>query len=100
MKRLDEITGEVFNVGGGRPISVSLRELTRLCEEATGNRLAIEPVAEERSGNVRVYLSDCRKVKERTGWVPVVTPEKIVGEIVAWINDHRAELEPVLLELA
>ena len=38
---LPEISGEVFDVGGGRETSVSLRELTRLCQEVAGNEIEI-----------------------------------------------------------
>jgi CDP-paratose 2-epimerase len=38
MHHLDEINGEIFNVGGGTEISLSLNEMTTLCEEITGNK--------------------------------------------------------------
>src|SRR5579871_6081629 len=33
--------GRLFNVGGGLPCSLSLKEATPLCEEITGNRISI-----------------------------------------------------------
>ena len=48
--------GRLFNVGGGLAFSLSLQETTRLCEEITGNRLSIVPVAETRPADVRIYL--------------------------------------------
>ena len=96
LNRLDELNGQVFNVGGGRAISVSLRELTALCEEATGNRIHIQPVPETRPADIRIYLSDCRKVRERTGWEPSIEPAETITEIAAWICDNRVQLEPIL----
>ncbi len=96
MQRLEEIGGQVFNVGGGRPVSVSLRELTALCEQATRRRLDIRPVPETRPGDVRAYVSDCRRIRELTGWTPQLRAEHIVDELTRWMVDNRAQLEAVL----
>ena len=96
---LDALSGEVFNVGGGREISVSLQELTTLCEEVTGNRIDISRVPDTRPADIRVYLSDCRRVCEQTGWVPSIRPVDIITEIARWIYDHRVQLEPILAEI-
>jgi CDP-paratose 2-epimerase len=96
MNHLSELSGQVFNVGGGREISVSLRELTTLCEEATGKRIPIHSVPDTRPGDVRIYISDCRKVREQTGWMPSIPPKDMIGEIVEWIHHHRIQLQPIL----
>ena len=41
MDNLENHNGKVYNVGGGRDVSLSLLELTRLCEKASGNTLSI-----------------------------------------------------------
>src|SRR4051794_41847830 len=37
----DEWSGHIANAGGGREISLSLKETTELCAEITGNRIDI-----------------------------------------------------------
>jgi len=96
LARIAELDGEVFNVGGGAGISVSLQELTSLCREHTGNTIPIQSVPETRPQDLICYLSDCRKVEARTGWRPRLQPATIIDEIARWISDHRAELEPIL----
>ncbi|MBM3819292.1 MAG: NAD-dependent epimerase/dehydratase family protein [Acidimicrobiia bacterium] len=98
MPRLDEISGQVFNVGGGRAVSVSLRELTGLCEQATRRHIDVRPVPETRPGDVRAYLSDCRRIRELTGWTPLVRADAIVDELARWMTDHRAQLQPVMAD--
>ncbi len=92
---LDELKNEIFNVGGGRERSLSLQELTILCEEATGNRIEIHQVRDTRAADIRIYISDCLKVRQRTGWVPSVQPDVIVSEIASWIRGHRIQLEHI-----
>jgi CDP-paratose 2-epimerase len=96
LDRFAELDGEVFNVGGGVPISVSLQELTALCREHTGNTIPIQAVSETRPQDLICYLTDCRKVQAHTGWRPRLGAGTIISEITAWIREHRAELEPIL----
>jgi CDP-paratose 2-epimerase len=77
--------GGVFNVGGGREVSLSLRETSELCRELSGNEVAIDPVAETRAGDVPIYLSDCAKLFEFDDWRPRRDPRRVLAEIHDWI---------------
>jgi CDP-paratose 2-epimerase len=96
LSRIDQYTGETFNVGGGRECSVSLRELTALCETYTGNRIAIESVTDTRSADIPVYITDNTKVTQATDWQPEKTPAAIIHDIVEWITCHQNQLLPIL----
>ena len=96
IERLDTLSGELFNVGGGREVSISLRELTALCASASGQEIRIRGNPETRAADVPVYLSDCRRVNERTGWRPRFRAEDIVNEIVTWLREHEKDLRPIL----
>ena len=96
MERLDELDGETFNVGGGLENSVSLCELTKICEELTGNSIEIGSVSEDRQGDVRIYYTDYARVSERCGWRPERDIKTIVGDIVTWLEAHKEELGPIL----
>ena len=75
--------GQTFNVGGGAATSVSLRELTRHCEELTGNTLVISTVPETRANDIWYYVTDNAKVETRTGWWPKRTLEEtMMREII------------------
>jgi CDP-paratose 2-epimerase len=92
---LDRISGQTFNVGGGIGSSVSLCELTDLCARLTGNRRELGPPEDASPADVRLYVSDCRKVEAATGWRPATALETIVEETLAWLADNRQALEPV-----
>ena len=93
---LPKISGEIFNVGGGREISVSLRELTQLCVETTGRQLDIGTVEKERYGDVPLYYADCSKVTEATRWEPQNSVRGIVEDTCGWIQGHLEQLRPFL----
>lgn len=96
IEHLDELSGGLFNVGGGLDISVSLAELTDLCEKHTGNTIQIDSVAETREADIPVYLTDNRHVTDVCGWKPEITPDQIVAEITQWLRENEAVLRPIL----
>ncbi len=53
--------GAVYNIGGGRERSCSLREAIALCEGVTGQRLTTEYVDQPRYGDHIWYISSCKK---------------------------------------
>jgi CDP-paratose 2-epimerase len=96
LRVLPQARGEIYNVGGGRPCSVSLRELTDLCRLSTGKTVAVEPVLDIRAADIPLYLSDTQRVQRAFDWSPVHTPESIVAEIAEWVAEHARELEAIM----
>ncbi|HDL01307.1 MAG TPA: NAD-dependent epimerase/dehydratase family protein [candidate division Zixibacteria bacterium] len=93
---IDKYSGQTYNVGGGRDSSLSLLEMTAMCEAITGNQIEITPVPESRPADVAVYLSDCSKVIAQTGWEPRVGPREILFDIYNWISENENDLEGIL----
>lgn len=96
MNHLDSLSGEVFNVGGGLDVSASLRELTQRCQEVTGKTLPIGSVPQGRPADVPIYITDHRRVTDRTGWRPEKGVSAILRDIHDWISTHKETLRPIL----
>lgn len=94
---LDRFDGQLFNVGGGREVSVSLRELTAICQEVTGKTIPVSSTVQDRPNDIRVYLSDCRKIQEFCGWSPKRDVRQIMSEIHLWLQQNEASLKSVLI---
>jgi CDP-paratose 2-epimerase len=88
--------GEIYNVGGGLEQSLSLLELTHLCQKYTENEIPIKNIPENRAGDIRIYITDNSKVTEKTSWKPEITTDEIIEEIVDWIRDNSEKLKPIL----
>jgi CDP-paratose 2-epimerase len=95
--RPDEWTGFNGNVGGGQECSLSLLEATNLCRELTGNEVPIDAVDEPRAGDVPLFISDCRRLYERTDWRPRHSPRETLEEITAWVQENHRDLEAVVV---
>jgi CDP-paratose 2-epimerase len=96
MNSLSRWDGSLYNVGGGARVSLSLLELTALCESATGRRIPTTAVAATSPVDLRIYVTDARKAQRDFGWRPRRGAEQVVRDIHQWIAEHRGALETVL----
>jgi CDP-paratose 2-epimerase len=94
--RPEHWSGAVVNVGGGAAVSLSLRETSALCEEITGNSLAVAASPATREGDVRIYISDARGLQRFTDWTPRYGSREILAEIFAWVHTHEQHLAGAL----
>jgi CDP-paratose 2-epimerase len=80
--------GRTLNVGGGRDVSLSLRETTEVCRELTGHSVPVRGAAGERPGDVRVYLTDAARLHALTDWRPARRADETLADIADWARGH------------
>ena len=97
LHNLDQVNGQILNAGGGLESSASLQELTAICQEVTGHTIPIKAVAETRTADIRLYVTDNTKVTALTGWRPEIGIKQILQEIHAWLAENEADLRPILM---
>lgn len=91
-----KFNGQIYNVGSGKKVTVSLKELTLLCQQYTGETIPIDSVKKDRRGDIPIYITDHKKITEQTGWVPEITSDQIIAEITEWILQNKELLFPIL----
>jgi CDP-paratose 2-epimerase len=92
----DGWAGHVANAGGGRAISLSLLEATKLCAEITGNRIDVSQSDAERPGDVPLYISDCSRLFARTDWRPQRDAARVLTDTFDWIRSNEHALKQAL----
>lgn len=95
LANLDDCSGAVFNVGGGRSGSVSLCELTAMCREVVGREVPIEQDAGTSPVDIPLYISDSTSAACRFDWRPECSPKNIVRDIFHWLKAHETQLRPI-----
>lgn len=85
-----------FNVGGSNASTISLCELTQLCEQVVGNSIKIDSHPENRIADIRIYISDNHKIQEKIPWQVTRKPIDIVMDVFTWIQKNESTLEPIL----
>jgi CDP-paratose 2-epimerase len=87
-EKMDEISGQAFNIGGGAANTVSLVELIHLITSTHGKAPGVQ-FDSWRPGDQRYYVSDTRKFQNATGWKPKVNVEQGVGKLYNWLCESR-----------
>ncbi len=93
---VEKFDGKIFNVGGGRKVSASLRELTSFCQEISGNTIPIASIPETRKADIPIYISDNTRIQELSGWESRIAVPQILQDIFSWIKENEHQLKPIL----
>ncbi len=85
LQKIEAISGEAFNIGGGMDNSLSLLELFDLLEGQTGTPLRFDrlPV---RQSDQKVFVADLAKAQKHLGWFPQVSKTQGVEKVLAWLS--------------
>ncbi|WP_296146221.1 NAD-dependent epimerase/dehydratase family protein [uncultured Flavobacterium sp.] len=93
---IEKFEGKIFNVGGGLKNSASLLEMTKICEKISGNKIDIDEVAETRTADLRIYITDNSRIESEIGWKPKRSVETVFQDIYDWIKENEKQLESIL----
>jgi CDP-paratose 2-epimerase len=85
-----------WNVGGGIANSLSLREATELCGKITGKPQQVASSTEQRPADLRIYITDHRRVSNVNHWGPKRDAVRTLSDIYEWIRSHEDALKQVL----
>lgn len=92
LKRLRELSGRVWNVGGGRNNSLSLVEATELMERLMNKKMATSYQGQTRKGDMIIYITDNSDITRDLAWSPTVSIEKGAEGVARWVRDNRTAL--------
>jgi CDP-paratose 2-epimerase len=87
---IERLAGLPFNVGGGGDNAVSLIEVLDLIAEVVGERPRVRH-ADERVGDQRYYVADSRRLRDVTGWEPLVGVEEGIAELASWLRAEAGQ---------
>ncbi len=73
LEMIDEVKGEIFNVGGGYQNTLSIIEAITEIEKISGKKFQLN-YHDWRVADQRIYISNIAKVSERLNWNPKVSP--------------------------
>ncbi|HET7060322.1 MAG TPA: NAD-dependent epimerase/dehydratase family protein [Candidatus Saccharimonadales bacterium] len=96
LNNFDEYNAGTYNIGGGLANSVSLQELTALCQQITGNKVDIKSVKEDRPADLRFFITDSSKFLEQSGLKWQKDAEQTVRDIYEWIRENEDDLRSIL----
>lgn len=87
-RKIEHISGQAFNIGGGIDNSSSLLELFDFLERELRIKMEYTRLP-PRESDQRVFVADITKVKKYLDWEPKVSKEEGVRRMIGWISESR-----------
>ena len=84
VSKIDNIKGEVFNVGGGIKNSLSLLELFSFLEQELDIKMTYTKLFPRKSDQ-KVFVADLSKTKKLIGWEPKISKEEGIKNMIEWV---------------
>lgn len=86
--RIDEMSGEVFNLGGGPANTLAIwTEFGPLLEKLAGRPVPVN-YGPWRPGDQRVFVADIQRAEELLGWRPRVAPAEGIARLYEWVASN------------
>jgi CDP-paratose 2-epimerase len=95
MESRGEWQAQVFNVGGGKNVSVSMAEMTDLCRSIVGHAVPVGSEEETAPYDVPLYVTNYRNASAEFSWTPKKSIADIVTETTNWIRANEQALKPL-----
>uniref|UniRef100_A0A7C4UA46 SDR family NAD(P)-dependent oxidoreductase n=1 Tax=candidate division WOR-3 bacterium TaxID=2052148 RepID=A0A7C4UA46_UNCW3 len=88
IKNIENVRGEIFNIGGGKQNKLSLLEMIGLLEERLNKKIELE-FDKERPGDQKIFVADISKVERKLGWKPKVCISDGVNVFFDWAKKNK-----------
>lgn len=95
IERIDTVSGQVYNIGGGAANALSVREVLRLLEGLYAKPLHAAQGA-WRPGDQRLFIADTGKIGRDLGWAPRTRAVDGIARLVDWVKQSVREIEDVV----
>ncbi|WP_367614561.1 SDR family NAD(P)-dependent oxidoreductase [Teichococcus coralli] len=92
-QRIDAVSGQAFNLGGGPDNAVSLRQVLAAIEELVGRRVMVD-YADWRAGDQRYYVSDTRLARRELGLRASTPWRNGLAGLARWLGEAQAPRKP------
>jgi CDP-paratose 2-epimerase len=94
----DKVKNNVYNVGGGLQNSISLLELTEICQNVTGQKIKITNIKELRPNDLKWFVMNNSKIASLLDWKPKHTVLDIVKDVNSWMQFNEDKLKNIFLK--
>ena len=93
ISKFNKINNILVNAGGGKKNSVSLKRLTKICQEITSNKLKITSQKKTSIYDIPFYVTNNSLVKKIYRWEPKKNIYEIVKDIYLWMKLNKKKIK-------
>lgn len=88
IQKIDAVSGQVFNIGGGVQNTLSLLELIDYLGDISGKKVD-HSFSDWRPGDQPVYMSDIQKASQSLNWEPGTSVKDGVAKLYDWVSHNK-----------
>jgi CDP-paratose 2-epimerase len=92
IKNMNKKYNLTFTVGGSNKSFTSLKNLTKICEKITNNKIKISKKPKTSIYDIPYYVSDNTSVSKTYNWSPKRNINDIVLDVFKWLSSNKSEL--------
>ena len=93
IKKINNIYNFTVNVGGGKKNAISLRNLTKICQKITLNKVKIFSKKNTSDYDIPYYVTNNSKVQRIYKWKPKKDIVHIIQDIYEWMQFNKKILK-------
>ena len=96
IRKINKINNILFTVGGSTKSYISLVDLTKKCQEITGNKFKIGKIKKTSIYDIPYFISDNSLVKKTYNWSPKKSINQIISDTFKWLKNNKLILKKYL----
>ena len=93
IKKINNIYNLTINVGGGKENAISLKNLTKLCQNITSNKIKISSKKITSNYDIPYYITSNSKVRKLYKWGPKKSFLHIIQDVYKWMISNKKILK-------
>ncbi len=97
IKKINNIYNFTINIGGGKKNAISLRNLTKICQKITLNKVKMFSKKNTSKYDIPYYITDNSKVQKMYKWRPKKKIFHIIQDIYEWMLSNKKILKKYII---
>jgi len=97
IKKINNIYNFTINVGGGKKNAISLKNLTKICQRITLNKIKVSSKKNTSEYDIPYYITDNSKVKKIYKWNPKKKIFHIIQDVYKWMSSNKKILKKYII---
>jgi CDP-paratose 2-epimerase len=89
INKIKKINNNTFNIGGGPKNSISLKNLTVLCQKMTKKKIKIGSIFKTSIFDIPYFVTDNYKINKIYKWKPSKNVNQIIKDIHIWLTNNK-----------
>ena len=85
--QINQIKGQIYNIGGGPENTISLLELIEILERLLNHKIEYK-FGEWRPGDQKVYYTNTQRAKTDFNWEPLISKEDGIQKLFHWVQNN------------